>query len=95
MHNSHISRPTLARRLRNTRLAPTLIDLIRIAEIRLIAAKALRAKIDTTIRIASLAAPTSTVRRRHGNSTELRSLEDADAAVIVATQGGECCIVGC
>jgi hypothetical protein len=95
MHNSHISRPTLARRLRNTRLAPTLINLIRIAEIRLIATKALRAKIDTTVCIASLAAPTSTVRRRHSDGTELRGLEDADAAVIVATQGGESRIVGC
>ena len=94
-YNSHISRPTLALRLRNTRLAPTLINLIRITEIRLIAAKALRAEIDASVRIASLAAPTSTVRRRHGDGAELGGFEDADAAVIVATQGGECCVVGC
>ena len=94
-YNSHISRPTLALRLRNTRLAATLINLIRIAEIRLVAAEALCAEVNAAIRVAPLAAPTSTVRRRHGDRTELGGFEDADAAVIVATQGGECCVVGC
>jgi hypothetical protein len=93
--NSHISRPTLALRLRNTRLATTLINFVRIAEIRLVAAEALRAKVDAAVRIASLATPASTVRRRHSNRTELGGLEDADAAVVVATQGRKGCVVGC
>jgi len=94
-YNSHISRPTLALRLRNTRLAATLINLIRIAEIRLVAAEALRAEIDAAVCVASLAAPTGAVRRRHGDCAELGGFEDADAAVIVAAQGGEGCVVGC
>jgi hypothetical protein len=91
--NLHITRPTLALRLRHTRLTTTLIDFVRVAEIRLIAAKALRSKIDATVRIASLAAPAGTVRGSHGDGTELGSLEDADAAVIVATQAGESGVV--
>jgi hypothetical protein len=86
---------TLALRLRHTWLATTLINLVRIAEIRLIAAKALRSKIDAAVRIASLAAPAGTVRGSHGDGAELGSLEDADTAVIVAAQGGESRVVSC
>lgn len=93
--NSHITRPTLALWLRNTRLATALINLIRIAEVRLVATEALRSKVNATVGIASLAAPTSTVRRRHSNGTELGGFEDANTAIIVATQRRESRIVGC
>jgi hypothetical protein len=91
----HITRSTLARRFCGTRLASILVYLIRIAEVGLAAAEALRAKVDTAVRIASLATPASTVRRCHGNGAELSGLEDADAAIIVATQRRERCVVGC
>lgn len=91
----HISRSTLALRLSHTRLTATLVDFIRIAEIRLVVTKALRAEVDTSVSIASLATPARAVGRSHSNGAKLGSLKDTDAAVIVATQGSESGVVSC
>ena len=91
----HITAATFALRLRNTRLTATSVDLAGIVKLILIAAEALSSKVYATVRIASFATPARAVRWSHGDGAELGGRQDADAAVIVATQGRERGIEAC
>lgn len=92
---SHISASTFAFRLCHARVAAAFVDLVGVVKVGLVAAKALSSEIDAAVCVASLAAPARAVRRSHGNGAELGGRENADTAVIVATQscerGSEAC----